>query len=51
VIPEEQIAKLVQLYSEFHQALDPFHPDLLKAEKEFFELLNVLHSTHAADVP
>jgi len=50
VISEERLARLVALYSEFHQALDPFHPSVLKAEKEFFELLHSLHTTHAADL-
>ena len=51
MIPESQFARLVALYSEFHQALDPFHPEVLKAENEFFELLHSLHITHAVDLP
>jgi hypothetical protein len=51
VIPDDRIARLVKLYSQFHQALDPFHPDVLRAEKGFYELLNTLHNTHAPDVP
>jgi len=51
VISEDQLAKLVALYSEFHQALDPFEPAVLKAEKDFFQLLHSLHAIHGADVP
>ncbi|PWU18694.1 MAG: hypothetical protein C5B50_08340 [Verrucomicrobia bacterium] len=43
MIPEAQIARLVALYSEFHQ-------DVIKAEKQFFELLRTLHSAHAPDL-
>ena len=51
MISSDQLAKLVALYSEFHQALDPFQPSVLKAEVEFFEMLRSLHATHAPDVP
>ena len=51
MIPESQLARLIALYSEFHRALDPFHPAVIKAETEFFELLQSLHTTRAFDVP
>ncbi len=50
MIPDEQLARLVALYSQFHQALDPFHPAVRCAEQEFFELLHTLHSVHAPDL-
>ena len=51
MISRDQIAELFKLYSEFHGAIDPFAPDVLKAEESFYERLHSLHSTHAADVP
>ncbi|PYJ03868.1 MAG: hypothetical protein DME25_11065 [Verrucomicrobia bacterium] len=51
MISDDQIARLVELYSEFHHALDPFAPRVLEAERQFFELLRTLHVTHAPDVP
>ena len=38
MIPEHQLSKLVALYSQFHQALDPFEPEVLKAEEEFLRV-------------
>jgi hypothetical protein len=51
VISKEQIAELVRVYSEFHGAIDPTEPAVLRAEAAFFALLRSLHSTHAAEVP
>lgn len=51
MISKEQIAELVRLYSEFHGALDPTTPAVLKAESDFHALLRKLHTTHALDLP
>jgi hypothetical protein len=51
VIPREEIALLAELYSDFHAALDPVAPKTAAAEKAFYERLQTLHATHAADVP
>ena len=50
MISKEQLGKLVHLYAEFHGALDPTEPAVLKAEQEFYALLSSLHNTHAADL-
>ena len=51
MISQEQIAQLVRLYAEFHGAIDPTEPAVLKAEEGFYTLLRSLHDTHAADLP
>ncbi|MBI2928435.1 MAG: hypothetical protein HYY24_22425 [Verrucomicrobia bacterium] len=51
MISSEQVAELVRLYSEFHGAIDPTEPAVLRAEEAFIALLRSLHSTHAVDVP
>jgi hypothetical protein len=50
LISQEQRARLGELYAQFHAALDPFHPEVRRAEKAFYEMLDTLHQTHAADV-
>ncbi|MBI4026695.1 MAG: hypothetical protein HY360_17055 [Verrucomicrobia bacterium] len=50
MISRKQVAELVRWYSEFHGAIDPFAPEILKAEKAFFEKLKSLHAAHAADL-
>ena len=35
MISKDQIEELFQLYSKFHGAIDPFAPDVLKAEEKF----------------
>ena len=50
MISPEQRERLAQLYGQFHAALDPFHPEVHRAEKDFYEMLHVLHAAHAADV-
>ena len=51
MISKEQIEVLVRLYDQFHGAFDPLLPEVLEAERAFFEKLQTLHATHAADVP
>ena len=51
MISKEQIAELVNLYSEFHGAIDPLAPEVVKSEEAFYELLRSLRVTHAPDLP
>ena len=51
MIAKEQIEELVRLYDQFHGAFDPLLPEVLEAERAFFEKLQTLHATHAADLP
>ena len=51
MIATEQLEELVRLYDQFHGAFNPFLPEVLEAERAFFEKLQTLHATHAADVP
>ena len=51
MIAKEQIEELVRLYDQFHGAFNPLLPEVLEAERSFFEKLQTLHTTHAADVP
>jgi hypothetical protein len=50
LIAKAQLAELFRLYSDFHGAIDPTEPAVLKAEAEFFALLHTLHNTHATDI-
>ena len=51
MISREQIEELARLYDQFHSAFNPFLPEVLEAEQAFFEKLQTLHATQAADVP
>jgi hypothetical protein len=51
MISQAQIEELVRLYDQFHGAFNPLLPEVLAAEHAFFEKLQTLHATHAADVP
>ena len=50
MISPEQIYELVRLYSEFHGAIDPTEPVVLRAEIRFHEYLQELHAADAADL-
>ena len=39
MISKEQIEELVRLYDQFHGAFDPLLPEVLEAERAFFEKL------------
>ena len=41
----------MRLYDQFHGAFAPLLPEVMEAERAFFEQLLTLHATHAADVP
>jgi len=43
-INETQLKRLVELYSQFHAALDPSDSAVIKAEKEFNEMANAIQS-------
>ena len=51
MISKEEIAELYSLYETFHSAIDPFDPEIMKAEAAFFEKLLALHERQAPDVP
>ena len=51
MISKEQLAELVRLYSVFHGAIDPTHPQIIQAEEDFFAMLRSLHMAHAPELP
>jgi hypothetical protein len=51
MISREQLEELARLYDQFHGAFDPFLPEVLDAERVFFDKLHSLHASHAADLP
>ena len=42
MIAREQIEELARLYDQFHGAFDPLLPEVLEAERAFFEKLQML---------
>lgn len=50
MISKEQLAELARFYDQFHGAFNPLLPEVLEAERLFFEKLQTLHATHASDV-
>ena len=51
MITTEQLEELVRLYDQFQGAFNPLLPEVLESERAFFEKLQTLNATHAADVP
>jgi hypothetical protein len=46
-LTSEEIKTLAELYDSMAYAIDPFCPERDKAEKEFYQLLEKFHCTHA----
>jgi hypothetical protein len=51
MIRREQLARLAELYDIYQNSLRPLSSERAAAGRAFKELLNSLHTTHAADVP